>query len=85
MINGAVSRRDLQCSRASRGNRCKSCDVPGTEITDFTNLKAGEMRGCNLEDEVRKFDQEAKNDERCLRERGLTVLQGAVIVDRSVS
>ena len=31
-------------------NRCKSCDVPGTETTDFTHQKAGDMRGCNLEE-----------------------------------
>ena len=38
-----------------------------------------------LEDEVRKFDQEAKNDERCPRKRGLTVFRGAVIVGRPIS
>ena len=37
-----------------------------------------------MEDEVRKLEQEAKDDERSLREGGLTVSRGAVIVGRAV-
>ena len=46
MINGAVSRRDFLNVACVRRNRCKTCDGPGAEKTDSTNLKAGEMLGC---------------------------------------